>query len=301
VSSGALVVASALDAGLREPPPRAHPVRWTGDYLDAAARRVPSEPARRATVVGGIAWLTGALTAVLVGATIERATRPTPAWLRATVSGVALWPLLSCRLLVDETAAVERALSVDLDAGRAAVSRIVSRDVQALSPTQVRAAALESLAENLSDSVVAPLAWFAVGGLPAAALYRFANTADAMWGYRTPRWQHAGRVAARADDLLNLVPARLTALLIAGRAVRVGRLRREAHQTPSPNAGWPMAALALRLDVRLDKAGSYALNPDGPAPTPTDTEAALRLVRRRAVGIVVATAALAAVRGRSRS
>jgi adenosylcobinamide-phosphate synthase len=301
VSGGAVVVAAALDTRFREPPPRAHPVRWAGRYLDAMGRLVPSEPARPATVVGGVAWLSGAVVAVLAGAAIERMTRRMPAWLRGAASGVALWPLLSCRLLVDEVAAVERALAVDVDAGRAAVARIVSRDVQALSAAQVRAAALESLAENLSDSVVAPLAWFAVGGLPAAALYRYVNTADAMWGYRTPRWQYAGRVAARSDDLLNLVPARVTALLIAGRAARISRLRREARRTPSPNAGWPMAALGMRLGVRLEKAGSYVLNADGRAPVPSDTEAALRLVRGRAVWIVAAAAALAVARGRSRS
>jgi adenosylcobinamide-phosphate synthase len=301
VSGGAVVVAAALDAAVREPPPRVHPVRWAGRYLDVVGPLVPSEPARRATVAGGVAWLSGAVAATLAAAAIERATRCTPAWLRATVSGVALWPLLSCRLLIDEVAAVERALAADLDAGRAAVARIVSRDVSALSSAQVRAAALESLAENLSDSVVAPLAWFAVGGLPAAALYRYANTADAMWGYRSRRWQYAGRVAARADDLINLGPARLTALLIAGPTVRCGRLRREARRTPSPNAGWPMAALALRLGVRLDKAGSYALNADRRAPLPTDTGAALRLVRGRAVWIVAAAAALAAARERLRA
>lgn len=293
MSAGAVVVATALDVGLREPPTRAHPVRWAGRFLDAAGRLVPAEPVRRATVVGGVTWLSGAVVAWLAGAAVERATRRTPTWLRATVSGVALWPLLSCRLLIEEVAAVERALAIDVDAGRAAVARIVSRDVQTLSAEQVRAAALESLAENLSDSVVAPLAWFAVGGLPAAALYRYANTADAMWGYRSPRWQHAGRMAALADDLLNLVPARLTALLIAGRTTRIGRLRREARRAPSPNAGWPMAALGLRLGVRLPKPGSYVLNADGRAPTPIDTDAALRLARHRIAWIVAAAAAVA--------
>jgi adenosylcobinamide-phosphate synthase len=297
VSAGAVVVAAALDGGLREPPPRAHPVRWAGRYLDAAARLMPAEPARRATVVGGVTWLSGAVVAWLAGAAVERATRRMPTSLRATVSGLALWPLLSCRLLIEEVAAVEQALAIDLDAGRTAVARIVSRDVRTLSAEQVRAAALESLAENLSDSVVAPLAWFAVGGLPAAALYRYANTADAMWGYRSPRWQHAGRVAARADDLLNLVPARLTALLIAGRAMRIGRLPREARRTPSPNAGWPMAALGLRLGIRLDKPGSYVLNADGLAPMPIDMEVALRLARRRAAWTVAVAAALGRGRG----
>ena len=141
----------------------------------------------------------------------------------------------------------------------------------------MRGAALESLAENLSDSVVAPLLWYVVAGLPGAALYRYANTADACWGYRTPRWEHAGRVAARFDDVMNLVPARITALLLT---VPDGRLRGEAHRTASPNAGWPMAALALRLDVRLSKRDHYELNPTGAEPAPQDVTAALRVARR---------------------
>jgi adenosylcobinamide-phosphate synthase len=157
----------------------------------------------------------------------------------------------------------------------------------------VRAAAIESLAENMSDSVVAPLLWFAIGGLPAAAIYRFANTADACWGYRTPQWLHAGRVAARADDVLNLLPARLTAVLLADWTVPRTKLRLEARKTPSPNAGWPMTALALRFGVRLDKIESYTLNPGGRAPGPGDTEAALRLARRRG-RLMIGLAAMAA-------
>jgi adenosylcobinamide-phosphate synthase len=222
------------------------------------------------------------------------------------VLGVALWPLLSGRLLLDEVGAVERALAVDLEAGRVAVAQIVSRDVSGLPEAQVRQAGLESLAENLSDSVVAPLLWFGLGGLPAALAYRFTNTADAMWGYRTPRWRHAGAVAARADDLLNLAPARLTGIGLtlgdpaAGGRTRWAGLRRAASQTPSPNAGWPMAALALRLGIRLEKPGVYALNPTGRPPEPADTAVALRLVRRRIWATVGAAALVAGLRRRWR-
>jgi adenosylcobinamide-phosphate synthase len=269
-----------------------------GRYLAVAQRPVPAGPPARAAVVGGLAWAVGAAASVVAGAVLERAVARAPGWRRALVRGVALWPLFAHRLLLDEVAAVETALGEDLAAGRAAVGRIVSRPAANLSASQVRQAAIESLAENLSDSVVAPLWWFAVGGLPAAAGYRFVNTADALWGYRTPRWRHAGLVAARADDLLNLVPARLTGLALAPwrNPVRALRLRREARRTPSPNAGWPMAALALRLDIRLEKPDAYVLNPTGRRPTATDTGAALRLARRRGWALIAGCALLAAAR-----
>jgi adenosylcobinamide-phosphate synthase len=145
----------------------------------------------------------------------------------------------------------------------------------------VRESAIESLAENLNDSVVAPLFWFVLAGLPGAALYRFANTADAMWGYRGERqgrdWTWAGKWAARADDVLSWVPARITALLLAlwGPWPVWRQLPGEARLTPSPNSGWPMAAMALGLGVRLGKPGVYALNASGRAPGPADTQRAV--------------------------
>jgi adenosylcobinamide-phosphate synthase len=129
---------------------------------------------------------------------------------------------------------------------------------------------------------VAPLFWFTVGGLPAAALYRFANTADAMWGYRGD-WEWAGKWAARADDLLSYLPARLTAALIAMSALHLpSDLRKVARVTPSPNGGWPMGMLALALNVRLSKPGVYVLNPAGsPAEAPHLSEG-LRVCKRTA-------------------
>ena len=282
-----VLVAAALDTTVGEPPLATHPVAWTGRYLDAAARHVPAGPPGRAVVSGGVAWLGGAAVAVAAAAAVEGCARRVGRPGGAVVRGVALWPLLAVRLLLAEVAQVEAAVRRDLDEGRTALAHIVSRDTSALTEEEVRAAAMESLAENLSDSVVAPLFWYAVAGLPGAALHRYANTADACWGYRTPRWEHAGRVA---DDVLNLVPARLTALLIARPSDRRA-LREEARRTASPNAGWPMAALALRLDRSLGKPGHYVLNAGGTATRPGDVDAGLRVARRTAL----VAAALAAV------
>lgn len=288
----AVGVAIGLDLLLREPPAAIHPVVAAGTYLKVAGRGVPAAPQVRAMAAGGAAWAGGAGLALAAGAGWNAAARQLPRPVRTLWRGAALWPLLSVRMLLAEVEAVEAAVAADLAAGRAAVARIVSRDCTSLTPGQVRAAALESLAENLSDSVVAPLFWYAVGGLPAAAAYRFANTADACWGYRTPRWQHAGWVAARADDVLNLVPARLTAaLLLVGTGPGLWRASAvEARRTPSPNAGRPMAALAVRLDRRLGKPGVYQLNAHATEPVPADVPAALSLAKR----VVVLASLLAA-------
>lgn len=203
--------------------------------------------------------------------------------LAALLLGLLLKPLFAFRLLLREVRAVEDALARSLGEGRARLAWLVSRDVTQLSADEVRQSAIESLAENLNDSVVAPLFWFAVAGLPGAALYRLANTADAMWGYRGMRegryWEWAGKWAAHADDVLSWLPARITALLLAlaGRGVRPRALAREARQTPSPNSGWPMAAMAVALDLRLRKPGVYVLHAAGQPPVPADTQRAVAL------------------------
>lgn len=285
------LVAVALDTAVGEPPTSAHPVVWTGRYLDRVAQRVPAKPPARAVAAGGAAWLAGAAGALALALLVDAATRRTGRLRGTMLRGLALWPLLSARLLFNEVAAVEAGVRRDLDGGRSALGRIVGRDTSHLTEAEVRGAAIESLAENLSDSVVAPLVWYVVAGLPGAALHRYANTADACWGYRTPRWEHAGRVAARVDDGLNLVPARLTALLLA-RPSDLTRLREQARRTSSPNAGWPMAAMALRLNVSLSKRGHYELNPRRPAPGPPHVTEALRLARRTTL-LATALAAVA--------
>lgn len=168
--------------------------------------------------------------------------------------------LLAQKSLVDHVAAVATGLRQGLPQGRAAVAMIVSRDTTAMDPSATARAALESAAENLSDGVIAPAFWFAIGGLPGLLIYKITNTADSMVGYRTPRHEQFGWAAARLDDALNLIPARLTALLIAtctGRWRDLPAIRADARLHRSPNAGWPEAAMARALDLALSGPRSY--------------------------------------------
>lgn len=297
----AVLVALVLDRALGEPPARWHPVVGMGRYLGFMGSRVApaagAQPQASRTFAGGaLAWCFGAVLVVVLAIMLVNAMAGWAWWVQALVLGVLLKPLLAWRMLRDEVGAVESALKASLPAGRARLSWLVSRDVSALDASQVRESAIESLAENLNDSVVAPLFWFAVAGLPGAALYRFANTADAMWGYRGERngrdWTWAGKWAARADDVLSWLPARLTGALLGllGSARGLGTLPAQARRTPSPNSGWPMAAMALALDVRLSKPGVYELHGAGRSPQATDTAQALRLAGR-----VVALLGLAAL------
>lgn len=273
----AVPIALVWDRLWGEPPTWAHPVVAMGRALGAVGPRLLAWRPLPAFLGGMAAWLAGAaLVAALAWALQSAAARHLPLWAQALGLGIALKPLLAWRMLRDEVAAVEAALAHSLSQGRRQLARLVSRDVTRLDATTVRESAIETLAENLNDSVVAPLFWFALAGLPGAALYRFANTADAMWGYRG-RWEWAGKWAARCDDALSWLPARLTALLLAAVAGRWPRgLRAQARLTPSPCGGWPMGAMALLLDVRLHKPGAYALNAEAPPATAAHTAQALR-------------------------
>jgi adenosylcobinamide-phosphate synthase len=274
-----IILALLIDRWCGEPPAPVHPVVWMGHYLKRIGQHLPNHGSSKAFFFGTIGWLMGAgLVAAVYGvAGFELA--KLPRWLEVLLTALLLKPLFALRLLLREVTAVEAALAQGLGAGRARLAHIVSRDTTNLDPDEIRESSLESLGENLSDSVVAPLFWFVLFGLPGAAVYRFANTADAMWGYRG-RWEWAGKFAARADDLLNLIPARLTAigLLLLGRKrwSLLARLPREAARTTSPNSGWPMGALALALNVRLRKPGVYALNAEGLTPSAADISTALR-------------------------
>jgi len=309
VGAAALLVALAVDRWWGEPPVRYHPVVWMGNYLGWAGRRVQrvagqgaafthrgrvdSRPDYKAFWLAALTWCAGAAIVFVVFAALQVALLALPKWVAQTLDGalpvpwatgvgvlvaagllgLLLKPLLAWAMLKSEVLAVEQALNPahggSLAAGRERLSWLVSRDVSILTEAQVRESAIESLAENLNDSVVAPLFWFVLLGLPGAALYRYANTADAMWGYpgvyQGRNWQWGGKWAAHADDVLSWAPARLTALLLAlgagGGAFKA--MRQEASCTPSPNSGWPMAAMALGLGVCLQKPGVYALNASG--------------------------------------
>ncbi|MEF7615543.1 adenosylcobinamide-phosphate synthase CbiB [Aquincola sp. MAHUQ-54] len=296
----AMGVALLADRLFGEPPARWHPVVGIGRYLAWSGRRLPERPAGRAWAAGCLGWAAGACAVTAAAAAAEHLLRrglpdgsPATALALAAVLGLLLKPMLAWRLLREEVQAVEAALAQGLDAGRAQVARLASRDTAALSAAQVRETAIETLAENLNDSVIAPLFWFAVAGLPGAVLFRYANTADAMWGYRG-RWEWAGKCAARADDALAWLPARLCARALLPWRMGWRRLAAEARRTPSPNGGWPMGAMALALDVRLRKPGVYTLHAQGREPVATDVAAAVRRGARGLAGCAAALAVLAA-------
>ena len=215
--------------------------------------------------------------------------------------------LLAQRSLADHVRQVADALRLSDGDGRRAVARIVGRDTAAMDRPAIGRAAIESAAENFSDAVVAPAFWFLVAGLPGLLLYKLTNTADSMIGYRTPRHADFGWAAARFDDLLNWVPARLTAVLIAaihGVLSDWPGIRRDAGLHRSPNAGWPEAAMARALNTALSGPRSYAglmqdfpfVHPAGRRDIdPDDIDAAVRALWRAWAGVLVSVLIIAVV------
>jgi adenosylcobinamide-phosphate synthase len=270
-----------------------------GAVLGAGRRRLcRGSPARLFLTGAGLTLTVLALAAGLGGAVEALAARAgAPGILLAAL---ALKSTLAVRGLVGAARGVERRLAAgDLAAARAAVARdLVSRPTATLGAGHVASATIESVAENLTDAFVAPVAFFLVLGLPGALLYRALNTADTMLGYREGDLEYFGKTAARLDDVANLVPARLAALAIAVAAPLAGGdgagafrvMGRDHASTASPNAGLTMAAMAGALGVRLEKPGAYRLG-DGPLPHAADITRALR-VTATAAGMLMAALAV---------
>ncbi len=238
--------------------------------------------------------------AALGGALVEAMARRLGP-LGLVLEALALACLFSLRGLAAAARRVSAALERgDLDEARAFVGRdLVSRPTAGLDAGHLASATIESVAENLTDSFLAPACCFLVGGLPGAAAYRAINTADAMFGYREGALEHFGKVAARLDDLLNLLPARLAgSAIVAGAALaREGArhalavLRSDRGRTASPNAGWTMAAMAGALGVTLEKPGAYRLG-DGPPPGARDIARSIRvLVAASVIGVLTSIVA----------
>ena len=256
--AGMMMVAFAIDSAFGWPRSvfamLRHPVVWIGGLISALEGRLNAgQPARR-RAMGGLTVIL-VLNAVLIPALLLQLALP-DGMVGLVLGGVLAWPLLAVRSMHDHVAAVAKPLARgDLFAARQAVAMIVGRDPERLGQEGVARAALESLAENSSDGIVAPLFWGVIGGLPGIAAYKAINTMDSMIGHRNQRYEDFGKAAARLDDLVNWLPARLTGLLFAlasgrpRRAIRV--MRRDARQHRSPNAGWPEAAMAGALPVRL--------------------------------------------------
>lgn len=296
-----LALGVLADAVLADPV-RGHPVAGLGRVACALESRLYADDLRSGALLTGII-VTGP---VLAGMAVQRGTRdrPVPAIL---ATAVATWAVLGGTSLAREgrgmAAELERG---DLSAARQRLRHLCARQSDELDASDLARATVESLAENTSDAVVAPLLWGAVAGVPGLLGYRAVNTLDAMIGYTSPRYLRFGRAAARLDDLANLVPARLTAALTVLAAPSVGGdravtwriLRRDGSRHPSPNAGHPEAAVAGALGIRLGGANRYhgeverrpALG-EGPAPQIPDVRRAVRL--GRIVGVLATAACVA--------
>jgi adenosylcobinamide-phosphate synthase len=291
-----LLGAFALDWLAGEPPASCHPVVWMGWALDRCEARAPADgPGRRA--YGLLVALGLPLGWAILAGTLERHV-PWP------LQALALKPSLAGRALLEAGRHVERAFERgDPAAARAGLRALVSRPTARLDGPLIASATIESLAENLVDSWVAPLLAFCGWGLAGAYAYRAANTADAMWGYRSPRYSALGNGAARLDDVLSWLPARLGAacLMLAAprRADALGAWWRDGGRTASPNAGQVMAVAAGALGVRLEKPEHYVLNGQAPPPTPASLGQARRLVAT-AMALAAGLSLLLAMAGRGR-
>lgn len=286
-----------------------HPVMAMGAVIDRLDARLNSMEAgfaarrRRGVLALALVLVVFAGPAIVISGLL-RLLGPAGWLLEAAVAS----SLLAAKSLNRHVAAVEHALGEDgLEAGRRAVARIVGRETCDLDAAGVRRAAVESLAENYSDGVIAPLFWLALLGLPGVVIYKAVNTADSMIGHRTARHEAYGWAAARADDVLNLIPARLTALLLALASARPGPALaaawRDARLHRSPNAGWPEAAMAGAIGVRVSGPRSYGgqrsdepwVNAAAPDPDETAIPAGLRVTGRATAAALILLAGLAAI------
>ncbi|MFT3855282.1 MAG: adenosylcobinamide-phosphate synthase CbiB [Ilumatobacteraceae bacterium] len=283
-----------VDGVLGEPPVRWHPVAWFGTAMGALERRTYRDTRR----AGAGHLAIGAGGAVLGGLALRRSVGGPGATLVASTVCIA------GRMLTGEVRAVVALAAQDLPAAKERLRGLVGREATALDADGVVRAAIESLAENTVDAVTAPLVWATLGGAPAVLVHRAINTLDAMVGHRNDRYRNFGWAAARADDVANWLPARLTALAVVAVRPRRARavatvVRRDARRHPSPNGGVIEGAFAAALGVRLGGTNVYGgvvedrghLG-DGPPPTVADGERAVSLARRTAAVVALACAVL---------
>jgi adenosylcobinamide-phosphate synthase len=311
----ALLVAFLLDVLLGDPPwlyrHLPHPVAAFGRLVEAAEGRL-NRPARgRGTLIWRGVVVTAAL--VLTAAVLGWGLAALAQWLPASavIEGVLAYSLIAYRGLHDHVRDVAQGLGEGLEAARAAAAKIVGRDPQSLDAAGTARAAVESLAENFSDGVVAPLFYFALFGLPGLLAYKAINTLDSMIGYRSARYEAFGKAAARLDDAANWLPARLTALLVVTAALvtpgtqprrALATVLRDAPHHRSPNAGWPEAAFAGALGFALGGPRDYGQGAisdhwmgDGRSALDAgDVRRALALYRTSGILILIALVGLAA-------
>ena len=281
-----------------------HPVTWLGALISGFETRLNTGPDSRRFWTGAVCTLLTILAALIPALAIQWLLPDGPlGWI---LGGAVAWPLIATRAMHDHVVAVARPLVAgNLPGARLAVSMIVGRDPAQLDSPAIARAATESLAENTSDGIVAPVFWGVVAGLPGIAAYKAINTLDSMIGHRKARYEQFGKCAALLDDLANLVPARLTGLIFALASLRrapdaLRVMWQDAGKHRSPNAGWPEGAMAGALGIRLSGPRIYGetrvedpwLNAHCPDPAPEDLNRALSLYRRAMACLALALLAL---------
>ena len=296
-----MCLACLIDAAIGWPAPLyariGHPVTWIGALIARLDSALNAGSDSRKFWTGTLT--TACVVALPLGLALGVQRLLPDGWAGVLIGGLLAWPLVALRSMHDHVAAVARPLAAqDLAKARQAVSMIVGRDPTTLTEAGVARSALESLAENTSDGIVAPVFWGAVAGLPGIAAYKAINTLDSMIGHRTARHEHFGKVAARLDDLVNLLPARLSGALFAAVSRNPRRawavMRRDAGAHRSPNAGWPEGAMAGALEVRLSGPRTYGdrvaeepwLNGEAKDPGAKDLARGLALYRRAMVAMM---------------
>lgn len=247
-----LLVGVLMDCVLGDPMGLPHPVVGYGRLISFFEHRWNHGQNRKLKGMLMTVLLVAGVAAVVWGVLVMA--RTLSVWLEVVLSAVLVFYCLAGKTLIDEVQAVFRETDISLERGRKQVARIVGRDTSELTAQEVRIAALETLAENLSDGVVAPLFWYMVAGVPGMMAYKMVNTLDSMVGYKNERYRNFGCFAARLDDVANYIPARLTALLmvlVSGRWSLLAFVKRYGRQHASPNSGYPESALAGILDCRF--------------------------------------------------
>ena len=299
-----MIIALAIDGLIGWPAPLfakiGHPVTWLGaliSFLETRWNKATHSNTQRfflGAFAALIAIAASAVIPIMISGLIQLE------WLKILIFGILAWPLVAMRSMHDHVRDVAMPLMQnDLPAARQAVSMIVGRDPAQLDENGIARAALESLAENSSDGIVAPVFWGALFGFTGIAAYKAINTLDSMIGHRNARYEYFGKFAARLDDVVNYLPSRLTGILFAlasghfGKSVSV--IAKDARFHRSPNAGWPEAALAGGLDIRLSGPRIYGdriarepwVNNGAKDPDAGDIDRGLALYRRMMVALAL--------------
>jgi adenosylcobinamide-phosphate synthase len=282
-----LLGAILLDLIHGEPPARIHPVVWMGKLISFLEQHSP-ETHRK--LYGMLMVLATTAPFTLLGIGLTQTDHP----LAILASIYLLKSTFSINMLSTQAKKIQRYLEEgNIDTARSKLKAFVSRDTRGFNATKISSAVIESISENYVDSILTPLFYYTILGLPGALAYKAINTLDSMIGYQKPPYTHLGYASAKLDDLLNYIPARLSLLFITLAALSRKALEcalREHSNTPSPNSGWPMAATAGALNITLEKPDTYTLNPGVMPPAPQHIAQATGLIRIATAAAIITSA-----------